>query len=348
MTGLAPFRAAADRQRARLARMLGEGRASATEIAVTRVAAVRMAELLATAPGSVLIYDRLGPDAMGMSGADRWTVDEINRAGNVVHPHEGTVEEFTRKYQEYLDLSLEILQWGRVRQEVIVDRQRGRQYLIRGPNPLVPRINQVIGQALMEWGRAQPQTRAFLSQPARTGLVMMLGERPDLVALLRMAQTLPLDVEISDVPIDRPGYVEAIELVIGLIPVVGNAIAAYEAWSGEDLFGYRLTDIERGILAAAVLLPVAGRLAKGGRALHRGPAGLALRSGCRRLVAGATGGGARCRPTASSGGRGARRTRAARRRFGVCDPTSRGRHRGAGVDAWWYDDRRSRGRHGGC
>lgn len=93
MTGLAPFRAAADRQRARLARMLGEGRASATEIAVTRVAAVRMAELLATAPGSVLIYDRLGPDAMGMSGADRWTVDEINRAGNVVHPHEGTVEE---------------------------------------------------------------------------------------------------------------------------------------------------------------------------------------------------------------------------------------------------------------
>jgi len=268
VTGLAPFRAAADRQRARLARMLGEGRASATEIAVTRVAAVRMAELLATAPGSVLIYDRLGPDAMGMSGADRWTVDEINRAGNVVHPHEGTVEEFTRKYQEYLDLSLEILQWGRVRQEVIVDRQRGRQYLIRGPNPLVPRINQVIGQALMEWGRAQPQTRAFLSQPARTGLVMMLGERPDLVALLRMAQTLPLDVEISDVPIDRPGYVEAIELVIGLIPVVGNAIAAYEAWSGEDLFGYRLTDIERGILAAAVLLPVAGRLAKGGRALY--------------------------------------------------------------------------------
>jgi hypothetical protein len=83
-----------------------------------------------------------------------------------------------------------------------------------------------------------------------------------------VAATLPPDVEVSDVPIDRPALVEAIELAIGLIPVVGSVVAAYEAWSGEDLFGYQLSDVERGSLAASVLLPTAGRLVKGGRALY--------------------------------------------------------------------------------
>jgi hypothetical protein len=75
-------------------------------------------------------------------------------------------------------------------------------------------------------------------------------------------------VEASDIPVDRPAMVEAVEFAVGLIPVIGSVVAAYEAWSGEDLFGYKLTDLERGIIGASVLLPTAGRLAKGGRALY--------------------------------------------------------------------------------
>lgn len=268
MTNLAPYRAAVERQRSRLAVMLADGRSSPGEIAVVRVAYTTMSELLATAPGSVLAYEKAGPDAMGMSGADRWTMESIRRAGDVVFPHEGSVEEVARKYEEYLTLSLEILRWGQARQELIVDKQRGRQYLILGANPLVAKIMAVVSAALMDWFRRQPEKRAFLDAPARVGLADMLAERPDMVALLRMSAQLPLDVEISDVPVDRPASVEAIELAIGLIPVVGSCVATYEAWTGLDLFGYHLTDLERGILAASVLLPAAGRLAKGGRALY--------------------------------------------------------------------------------
>jgi hypothetical protein len=45
-------------------------------------------------------------------------------------------------------------------------------------------------------------------------------------------------------------------------------VATYKAYAGRDLFGYRLTDLERGILAATVLLPLAGRVVKGGRAVY--------------------------------------------------------------------------------
>jgi hypothetical protein len=57
-------------------------------------------------------------------------------------------------------------------------------------------------------------------------------------------------------------------MAIGLIPIVGSAVAAYEAFSGKDLFGYRLSDEERGILAACVLLPFVARFVQEDRALY--------------------------------------------------------------------------------
>ena len=161
-----------------------------------------------------------------------------------------------------------MLRWGQVGQELIVDKQRGRQYLILGADPLVRKIMEVISAELRAWFLAQPNTRDLIDNPARIGLVTMFAERPDLATLLRVAVTLPLDVEVSGVRVDRPAMAQAVELAIGLIPVVGSAAAAYEAWSGVDLFGYHLTDVERGILGASVLLPVAGRLVKEGRALY--------------------------------------------------------------------------------
>jgi hypothetical protein len=265
---LADYRAAAERERTKLTVKLADGRTGPAEIAIVRVACDRMIELINIAPGSVLVYEQIGPDKLGFAGPDRFVMDAIKKAGDTVFPHEGSPEEVVRKYQEYLDLSLEMVRWGQVRQELIVDKVRGRQYLILGANPLVSKIMFVLSRALMDWAGEQPETRAFLLLPARAGLAEVLFQRPDMVALLRMAMLLPPDVEISDVPVDRPGSIEAIELAIALIPIIGSCVAAYEAWSGQDLFGYHLSDLERGILAASVLLPVAGRLAKGGRALY--------------------------------------------------------------------------------
>jgi hypothetical protein len=268
-TNLAPYRREVTRAETKFRMALAAGRGSAFELALLRVTWEIMLAELTTAPSSVLAWERMGPDPQfGFTGAQRGAHSSLIKAGERISPQYASVEQYGRKYEEYLDLGLEMLKWGQVRQEVLVDRQLGKQYLILGENPLVPKIMQVLSQELLNWFREQPNTRELIEFPARFGLVQMLSEREDLAAVLRIAQSLPPDVEVSDIPVDRPAMVEAIELAIGLIPVVGNVVAAYEAWSGEDLFGYRLTDAERGILAACVLLPVAGRLVKGGRALY--------------------------------------------------------------------------------
>jgi hypothetical protein len=257
------------RQEASLRRMLASGKGSASELGVARVRWQIMHQELTTAPKSVLAWDKMGRDPKwGFEGPERWSYAALYKAADQVTPWYGSDEEYNRKFEEYLDLSLEILRWGKVKQQLIQDKRAGKQWLILGENPLVPKINQLISSQLMEWFRAHPRDRELLTFPAKYGLATMLAERADLSALLRLAQSLPLDVEVSAIPVDRPAMVEAVEFAIGIIPVVGNVVAAYEAWSGEDLFGYRLGDLERGILAASVLLPFAGRLAKGGRALY--------------------------------------------------------------------------------
>lgn len=236
-----------------------------------------MAAQLRQSPDSVLVYERLPADPRtGASGADRWYLDTFRQANNELFPHlasDAAAEAYRRKLQEYLELGERIVRSPDMRYRHVVDRQRGRSYLYR-ESPLVPRIMQVIARELLRWFEEYPVDREFyrrswyLTWSAEQGLGLFLQERPDIVVLLRIAQTLPYDVEVREVPVERPAVVEAIELAIGLVPIVGNLVAAYEAYTGVDLFGYRLTDLERGILAASVLLPIAGRLAKGGRALY--------------------------------------------------------------------------------
>ncbi|MEU4711631.1 pre-toxin TG domain-containing protein [Nocardia salmonicida] len=249
---------------------LADGKESAFGVALRRVTWEIMHTELTTAPNSVLVWERMPPQPpYGSTGADAWTAAAEKKALERISPRYGSPEQYERKSQEYVDLSLKMLRWGQVGEELIVDKQRGKQYLILGADPLVGKVMKIVADELFDWFRKQPNSRELIDQPARAGLNRMFSERPDLVALIRVAVRLPLDVEISGVPVDRPAFVEATELAIGLVPVVGNMVAAYEAWSGADLFGYRLSDVERAVLAASVLLPSAGRLVKsGGRAIY--------------------------------------------------------------------------------
>jgi len=274
---LRPYRDALREAEADLRAKLAAGRASVSEVGVARRAWEIMDSQLRSSPDSVLAYDRLPPDPrFRFTGAQRWRLDIFRRASDELFPHlasDAASDAYNRKRQEYLDLGQRIVQSPDTRYRSVVDRRQGRSYLYR-ENPLVPRIMRVIADELMRWFQEYPADREFcrrgwyLTWSAEAGMGLFLEERPDMVALLRVAQTLPMDTEISDVPVDRPAVVEAVELAIGLIPVVGNLVAAYEAYAGVDLFGYRLTNLERGILAATVLLPLAGRLVKAGRAIY--------------------------------------------------------------------------------
>jgi hypothetical protein len=269
MATIEPYRRALKEQETKLKGALAAGKVSAGELALLRATYEIMFLELTSTPKSVLVWDRMGAEpGYGFTGPDRWAYHSLLKANDQIYPHYGTPEQLRRKFQEYLDLSIEMLRWGQVKQELIVDKQAGKQYLILGANPAVGQIMEVLASELMEWFRAQPNTKELIDSSARVGLATMLTQRPDLVTLLRIAETLPPDVEVSEVPVERPAMAEAVEFAVGILPVVGSVVAAYEAWSGVDLFGYKLSDLDRGILGVSVLLPFAGRVVREGRALY--------------------------------------------------------------------------------
>jgi hypothetical protein len=269
MGNIAPYQRALAGAQAKLKLLLLSGRGSASDLAVRRKQTEIMDYELSTAPSSVLVWDKYGDDPRtGATPAQRWDLAAYKKANEALFPQYGTPTRYAQKKMEYIDLGVEMLGWGRMRPEVIKDKQAGVQYLILGEDPLVSKIMKVLASELMRWFDLQPNDRDLIQWPTKLGLGRMLRERPDLAMLLRIAQTLPPLVEKSNIPIDRPAMVTVLETAISIIPVVGSAVAAYEAWAGEDLFGYKLSDVERGILAASVLLPIAGRVAKGGRAVY--------------------------------------------------------------------------------
>ena len=269
MGNLAPFNAILKKTEGKLVSELASGKGSADSFAYRRRQIEIMTHELNTAPKSVLAWEKMGDDPkFGFNPAQRWALASYKKAAREISPQYGSQTQQASKFDEYLDFSKRMLQWGRRRPEVIKDKKNGIQYLILGADPLVPKIMSVLASELMKWFRAQPNTKRLMTWPAKLGFAQMLRERPDLVMLLRISQTIPPLVEKSNIPVDRPAAVTMIETAIAIIPVVGNALAAYEAWSGRDLFGYKLSDLERGVLAATILLPIAGRVVKGGRALY--------------------------------------------------------------------------------
>lgn len=268
MPGLAPYRSQVTDVRQELNRHLASGRSGDSMIALVRRTLELMESQLRDHPTEVQRYDTLPEEGpFRFTGPDLWQYRCQQVAARALYPQQADPDMYSRKYQEYSDLGLQLIQRVDMRQRAVVDRFNGRSYLIQ-ENPLVPRIMQVIATALMAWFNQHETDADFYRRSATVGLVEMLSQRPDLVALLRLAQTLPLDTETREIPIQRPVVVEAVELAIGLVPIVGSVVAAYESYTGRDLFGYRLSNLERGILAATVLLPVAGRFVRGGRALY--------------------------------------------------------------------------------
>jgi hypothetical protein len=246
---------------------LAKANATLHDLALLRVTTQLMLNQITKDPNSTLRYDVLGPDKFGFSGPERWFNDFTRVAAGIITPQFSSVEELGKKFEQYLRLSEEMIHWGSIDPQVI--KTPGRNYLILGPNPLVPKIMQAIASELLRWFTEHPNDVDLFTFTPRQGLGQLLTERPDLAALLRIAQTLPLDVEARDVPIETHPMQLVVELAVSFIPVVGSMVAAYEVLSGRDLFGNELGDLERGVIGASVLLPLVGRLASvEGRAIY--------------------------------------------------------------------------------
>lgn len=91
-----------------------------------------------------------------------------------------------------------------------------------------------------------------------------LGRNPELHSALVLTVQHPY-VETYAIEVDVEAWQIVVEVGIGFIPIVGQVVAAAEVMSGYSITGRRLSTLERGILAAGVLLPAA---AKVGRLTH--------------------------------------------------------------------------------
>lgn len=263
---LVKYRKAARWQEESLRKELAKGVASAGEIALLRLLVAMMKELLRSSPASVEAFDAQG--TLGMPAELAWQRHLLDLAEKKLHPEVADPQGFKRKVEEYEALVTELRR--NVRKSAEYLSLVSREVLIVRHNPVTKQVIDDIGHELLRYRERHSHDEKFLTTSAKAGLAnLLLVERKDLNVALRAALDLGGDVTSIKLPDeDRPWWVNAVEFAIGVIPIVGNVVAAWEAYSGRDLFGYKLSDVERGILAGSVLLPAAGRLVREGKALY--------------------------------------------------------------------------------
>lgn len=264
MSDLAPFRRLYRDEQRRFKKGLQGGKFSAYEVAVRRIMLDIMDAQLRTMKSHLRAILNLADPP---SSADLvWHKEVLDLAAKKLDPAIRDPAAFRRKKQEYETLKQELRRNVR---KAVRHVSRRRIEIVRH-NPHTKKAVDALAFTLVDTVEFHRLEDDFMRTSARSALYrLLLEERPDLLIAYRTALRLGPDVTTIVLPeAERPAYVEAIEFGIGLIPIIGNAVAAYEAYRGKDLFGYRLSDVERGVLGASILLPAAGRLVKGGRALY--------------------------------------------------------------------------------
>jgi putative toxin of predicted polymorphic toxin system len=240
--------------------------AGGTDLASTTAIARRTCEIMDSdlkgPPQSVLFYDHVSEQ--GISGPSLWRIKSRDVAAQPFEHSDPSA--WQQKNNEYFQL-IERIRQRQALPQLFKDPKRGIAYLVE-ENDRVRGVLADIMKALSAWVVEHGSDADFLTSSAQSGLARMLDERQDLLAALRFAQTLPKDATVSPIPVDRPAVFELAEAAVGLIPVVGTAVALLEAVTGEDLFGYQLDPIDRAILAGGCLLPAAARLFREGKALY--------------------------------------------------------------------------------
>lgn len=239
-----------------------QGNGSAALVGTARLGSQLMREHVTRRPDQVAVFPG-GPD-----GWRRYWLGQAERDLIPWEADEATRKAYAAKREEYAQFCDRLEKDPIWRTHVVVDRFEGKSYLIED-NRAVRTIMAGVARSYFTWFLEHPPDRLFLQLSARASFRDFLDERPDVLSALRFAQRLPADYNPpQDVEIKRPELVEMVELAIAILPIVGNAVTGYEVVSAHDLFGYRLTDLERAIMAATILLPVAGRLVKAGRLVY--------------------------------------------------------------------------------
>ncbi|BAT60607.1 hypothetical protein GJW-30_1_03155 [Variibacter gotjawalensis] len=264
MSNIRPYKRALEDVKALLDKTLASGKSSSFEIAFLRATVAIMETDLQT-PKKLLELDDLA--SPGQSGATIWRKGAQDAAEKQLCPDLKDPQKYREFDEGYAKLSLELRQNVRKKTIVLGDTQ----ILKVTHNRRTVEVVDMIATALTTSFQFHKTDADFFRNPPMVGLKRLLDQdRPDLEQALRAALALPSDIVEYNLPKEkRPAYEETVEFVVSFIPIIGSLVAGYEVISGKDLFGRELSDVERGILAAGILLPFAARSVKSGRALYQ-------------------------------------------------------------------------------
>ena len=268
---------------------LGSGNIDVKKAALARRIIQIMDYQLSNNPKSVFLYDSKG-------GPRAWFNDVANLARSQVFPDVYNRNIHSKKISEYKALS----------ERLIGDRDSRKKYFVSPTgNPYVfseislfryypPTFLDVIPVAvtekgavysenfiyeqvvknasdeLMTWANKQEGNRWFYTTTAEVGIRVMLEDYPEIPVQMRITQRLPQDSEEEDDGTVGIAVMQAaIEIGVSFIPYVGNAVALYEFGFGVDLFGRKLSNVERALIGSSVLLAVPGAVRAGSKIMSK-------------------------------------------------------------------------------
>lgn len=166
-------------------------------------------------PNSVLKYELMPPDPEGHSREYLWQMTCILEAAKELDPITYNKLPIAQKQTEYIDFYFKFKNYFDFAQRSAIDPVLGISYLI-SPNPKVLDDINIIADEFLAWFQKHVADRQFLQTPVELAFIQMLNERPDLLALLRIAQNLPPDSQpgtcVSCPPIEPTLLQDMIEL----------------------------------------------------------------------------------------------------------------------------------------
>lgn len=255
----------------RLVEMMTDASDNVEAIAIQREAASILEHDFKTNPKLLLtLFGGSGPIGHVSKRLSQLSATAHDKARERVAYETSSPARFNLYLDKMTDLAKLVALWAKEQNTFIawLDDKYTGEHMIWEANPNTALLTEIIADQAYLWFSRRVITPEFLKYSAVQMFDLFLAERPDMAVLVNLVYTLPKLKTTRQMDIDRTAAEELVDIALGFVPVVGNLIALYSAWDGKDVFGYRLTNLERGVLAASVLLPVAGRLFRHGRAVY--------------------------------------------------------------------------------
>jgi hypothetical protein len=241
-------------------------------LSLARRVADIMYESLNQHPDEVYAFDKY--HGQNMTGPETWRLYCQNAANKELFYNVHGPERVGELWRNKLRACLERVERMKTKPEetwhAAVDAYEGKVYIWED-NPEVFKVASMMAEAFSDWLNRQTVTKALITSSVDATMADFVKSRPDLLLAFRLVQFLPAaprSYKVYDVPIERSLEAEFVETAISFLPFLGAGVTMWEIYEGHDLFGYRLNDVERAIMAATILVPFAGRFVKGGVAMY--------------------------------------------------------------------------------